>query len=154
MPVNHQITVSGYQGGNFTAVKLPRSTLKNCRSRRQISLRIRHFFTLFDFIHLISWLLKTALTCRQTSHTWACVSNIFNSCIFFTSDVAFHSNEEVRLKQYNSLQYPIKLLRAKRALKLQRGNIFSGLYKKSVPARVPTWGPYWPVATVLEISVR
>ena len=29
MPVNRQITVSGYQDGNFTAVKLPRSTLKN-----------------------------------------------------------------------------------------------------------------------------
>ena len=28
MPVNRQITISGYQGGNFTAVKLPRSTLQ------------------------------------------------------------------------------------------------------------------------------
>ena len=30
MPVNRQITVSGYQGGSFTAVKLPRRTCFLC----------------------------------------------------------------------------------------------------------------------------
>ena len=45
MPVNRQITVSGYQGGRFTAVNLPRSTLVNvtlCQSCNIIRLFFLH----------------------------------------------------------------------------------------------------------------